>query len=426
MIILKHKLKKNNFKICVVGLGYVGLPVAVSFSKKFKVIGYDIDKYRIKDLKRSFDKNNSIEKKNFKFLKKIIFTSNISDLNTSNVFIITTPTPISKNKKPDLSLVFKAFDIFKKISIKNKLIILESTVYPEASTKEFIPYLEKISNSRINRDFLFGYSPERINPGDRKNNFENIDKIISGSSNLSLSLMKKIYSSVIKKVHVSTDITTAEMAKVIENIQRDINIAFVNEVSLISNKFKINSNEVLKLSNTKWNFLNFKPGLVGGHCIGVDPYYLIDKLIKKKYKPRIILSGRNINEKYPQDILNLFLKRLSLRKVKKILMMGVSYKANCNDIRNSKSIDILEQLKSKKLSVEIFDPFFKNFDQKYLKKFKLLKSFPLNKKYDAIIISVDHDYFKKLNVKTLKNMCKEDLAIFDIKNIFPKEGFFRL
>ena len=282
MIILNDKLKKNNFKICVVGLGYVGLPVAVSFSKKFKVIGYDIDKYRIKDLKRSFDKNNSIEKKNSKFLKKIIFTSNINDLNTSNVFIITTPTPISKNKKPDLSLVFKAFDIFKKISIKNKLIILESTVYPEASTKEFIPYLEKISNSRINRDFLFGYSPERINPGDRKNNFENIDKIISGSNNLSLALMKKIYGSVIKKVHVSTDITTAEMAKIIENIQRDINIAFVNEVSLISNKFKINSNEVLKLSNTKWNFLNFKPGLVGGHCIGVDPYYLIDKLIKKK------------------------------------------------------------------------------------------------------------------------------------------------
>ena len=426
MIILNDKLKKNNFKICVVGLGYVGLPVAVSFSKKFKVIGYDIDKYRIKDLKRSFDKNYSIEKKNSKFLKKIIFTSNINDLNTSNVFIITTPTPISKNKKPDLSLVFKAFDIFKKISIKNKLIILESTVYPEASTKEFIPYLEKISNSRINRDFLFGYSPERINPGDRKNNFENIDKIISGSNNLSLALMKKIYGSVIKKVHVSTDITTAEMAKIIENIQRDINIAFVNEVSLISNKFKINSNEVLKLSNTKWNFLNFKPGLVGGHCIGVDPYYLIDKLIKKKYKPRIILSGRNINEKYPRDILNLFLKSLSLRKVKKILMLGVSYKANCNDIRNSKSIDILERLKSKKLSVEIFDPFFKNFDQKNLKKFKLLKSLPLNKKYDAIIISVDHDYFKKLNASTLKNMCKEDLAIFDIKNIFPKEGFFRL
>ncbi len=426
MNILTDKLKKNNFKICVVGLGYVGLPVAVSFSKKFKVIGYDIDKYRIKDLKRSFDKNNSIEKKNSKFLKKIIFTSNINDLNTSNVFIVTTPTPISKNKKPDLSLVFKAFDIFKKISIKNKLIILESTVYPEASTKEFIPYLEKISNSRINRDFLFGYSPERINPGDRKNNFENIDKIISGSNNLSLALMKKIYSSVIKKVHVSTDITTAEMAKVIENVQRDINIAFVNEVSLISNKFKINSNEVLKLSNTKWNFLNFKPGLVGGHCIGVDPYYLIDKLIKKKYKPKIILSGRDINEKYPRDILNLFLKRLNLRKVKKILMMGISYKANCNDIRNSKSIDILERLKSKKFSVEIFDPFIKNFHQKDLKKYKLLKSLPSNKKYDAIIISVDHDYFKKLNARILKNMCKEDLAIFDIKNIFPKEGFFRL
>ena len=245
MKILKNKLLKKECKICVIGLGYVGLPVAVSFSKKYQVIGYDIDITRINDLKRSFDKNDSIKKNNLKYLKKIKFNEKIKDLKVVDIFIIATPTPVLKNKKPDLQLVFKALDIFKEVDIKNKLIIVESTVYPEASENEFIPYLEKITKKKINKDFFYGYSPERINPGDKKNNFENIDKIVSGSNNNSLILMKKLYSSVIKKVHVASNIATAEMAKVIENIQRDINIAFVNEVSLISKKFKTESHEVL-------------------------------------------------------------------------------------------------------------------------------------------------------------------------------------
>ena len=426
MKILKNKLLRKECKICVIGLGYVGLPVAVSFSKKYQVIGYDIDITRIKDLKRSFDKNDSIKKNNLKYLKKIKFTEKIQDLKVVDIFIIATPTPVLKNKKPDLQLVFKALDIFKEVDIKNKLIIVESTVYPEASENEFIPYLEKITKKKINKDFFYGYSPERINPGDKKNNFENIDKIVSGSNNNSLILMKKLYSSVIKKVHVASNIATAEMAKVIENIQRDINIAFVNEVSLISKKFKTESHEVLKLSNTKWNFLDFKPGLVGGHCIGVDPYYLIDKLKKKNYKPKIILSGRAINESYPKIILNLFLKNLNKKKIKNVLFMGIAYKANCNDIRNSKSLVMLDELIKKKISVDVFDPYFKKLDLSLVKKYNILKKIPIKKKYDAIVISVDHDYFKKIKVGKIKKICSNDKSIFDIKNTFPKENFFQI
>ncbi len=253
MKFLINKFFKNNLKICIVGLGYVGLPVAVSFSKKYSVTGFDIDKLRIKNLQKGIDINNSIRKDKLKYLKKINFTNNIKNLNKVDIFIIAIPTPILKDKKPNLKLIYKALDIFKKIDIKNKLVIIESTVYPEASDKEFIPYLQKISHKKINKDFFYGYSPERINPGDDNNNFENIDKIISGSNSTAVNLMKKLYNSVVKKVHVSSDIKSAELAKVIENIQRDINIAFVNEVSLISKKFNISSHQVLKLSNTKWN-----------------------------------------------------------------------------------------------------------------------------------------------------------------------------
>lgn len=426
MKFLINKFFKNNLKICIVGLGYVGLPVAVSFSKKYSVTGFDIDKLRIKNLQKGIDINNSIRKDKLKYLKKINFTNNIKNLNKVDIFIIAIPTPILKDKKPNLKLIYKALDIFKKIDIKNKLVIIESTVYPEASDKEFIPYLQKISHKKINKDFFYGYSPERINPGDDNNNFENIDKIISGSNSTAVNLMKKLYNSVVKKVHVSSDIKSAELAKVIENIQRDINIAFVNEVSLISKKFNISSHQVLKLSNTKWNFLNFKPGLVGGHCIGVDPYYLIDKLSKKNYKPKMILSGRNVNENYPIDILNLFLKNISLKKIKKVLFLGVSYKANCNDIRNSKSIVILDKLISKKFLVDVYDPFLKNFSTQFSKKYNFLKNMPTKKKYDSIIISVDHEYFKNLKVKNLKKLCTNDESIFDIKNIFPREDFFRI
>ncbi len=426
MNFLYDKLKKNNLKICVIGLGYVGLPVAISFSKKYDVIGFDINKLRINQLKKKVDKNNSIKIKDKRYLKKIKFTFITSDLKSSDIFIITTPTPILKNKKPDLRLVFKALDLFKKINIKNKFVILESTVYPEASEKEFIPYLERITKMKINKDFYFGYSPERINPGDEKNNFENIDKIISGSDENSLKFLKKLYSTLINKIHLSPNIKTAEMAKVIENIQRDINIAFVNEVSLICKKFNLDSKDVLNLSETKWNFLKFKPGLVGGHCIGVDPYYLIDKLLKKKYKPKIILSGRDINEKYPIDILNLFLKDPTNKNKKKVLLLGITYKANCNDIRNSKSIVILNKLLSKKYSVDVFDPFLTSFKIGLKKKYNILKKMPFKKKYDLIIIAVDHNFFKSININILKRMCKNNSSIFDIKNIYPEEKFFRI
>ena len=426
MKILKDKIKNKSLEVCVVGLGYVGLPVAVSFAKKYKVIGFDLNTTRVKQLKKSYDINNSIEKKDYKNLKKIKYTSSYKDLLSADVFIISTPTPILSNKKPDLKYVYKALDIFKRIKIKNKLVVLESTVYPNASEKNFIPYLEKITGKKIDIDFYYGYSPERINPGDKKNHFQNIDKIVAGSNHLSSNLVKKIYSSVVKKTHKATNIRTAEMSKIIENIQRDINIAFVNEISLICRKFNITSSEVLKLSNTKWNFLNFKPGLVGGHCLGVDPYYLIYELAKKNYKPKIVLSGRRINENYPKDILSLFLKSLNLKKIKKILFLGISYKANCNDIRNSKSLVILDQLISKKFSVDVYDPYFRNFKYNFNKRYNILSKFPFKRKYDSIIISVDHNEFKKIKISKIKKMCKKEKSIFDIKNIFPKENFFKI
>ena len=422
--LLKKKIKNEKALICVIGLGYVGLPVAAAFSRKFKVIGYDINQNRIRELKSGIDINRSLIKNDIKNLKKILFTYKKSDIKDCDIFIITTPTPILKNNKPDLSFVMKALEIFKTIDIKNKLIILESTVFPDASKDKFIPFLEKISKKKINVDFYYGYSPERINPGDNKNNIYNIDKIVAGSDMRVVSIVSILYSSVIKKVHTASTISVAEMSKVIENIQRDINIALINEISLICKKFNLNTHEVLKLSATKWNFLKFEPGLVGGHCIGVDPYYLIHKMIEKKFNPRIILAGRAINEGYPVKLCKFFISHFKEKKVKKIIFFGVTYKKNCNDIRNSKSFEMIEYFRKNKYKLDIFDPYYKSFDLNKKNKFSFLSKFPI-KNYDAAIISVDHDYFKKIGSEKIKKIINYKDLIFDIKNIFPKENFIK-
>jgi UDP-N-acetyl-D-galactosamine dehydrogenase len=424
IFLLKKKIKNEKALICVIGLGYVGLPVAAAFSRKFKVIGYDINQSRIRELKSGLDINCSLIKNDIKNLKKILFTYKRSDIKDCDIFIITTPTPILKNNKPDLSFVIKALEIFKTIDIKNKLIILESTVFPDASKDKFIPFLEKISQKKINVDFYYGYSPERINPGDNKNNIYNIDKIVAGSDIQVASIVSILYSSVIKKVHTASTISVAEMSKVIENIQRDINIALINEISLICKKFNLNTHEVLKLSATKWNFLKFEPGLVGGHCIGVDPYYLIHKMIEKKFNPRIILAGRAINEGYPVKLCKFFISHFKEKKVKKIIFFGVTYKKNCNDIRNSKSFEMIEYFRKNKYKLDIFDPYYKSFDLNKKNKFSFLSKFPI-KNYDAAIISVDHDYFKKIGSEKIKKIINYKDLIFDIKNIFPKENFIK-
>ena len=292
---LKTKINSNSLKVSVIGLGYVGLPVAYHFSKKFKVIGFDKDTNRILSLKKKIDFNNSLSKKELK-TNKITFSSNLKDICSSDVFILTLPTPINKNKKPELKFIYQALNSLIGLGIKNKIIILESTVFPGASESLFIKYLERKTKLKINLDF-YGYSPERINPGDKKNKFDNISKIVSGSSKEILNILYLLYKKVVKKVFKSSSILTAETAKLIENSQRDLNVSFVNEIAIICNKFKIKSNEALELASTKWNFLNFKPGLVGGHCIGVDPYYLFYSANKIGYKQNTS-SRKNLNEKF--------------------------------------------------------------------------------------------------------------------------------
>jgi len=312
---IKYKIIRNNLNISVIGLGYVGLPVAFYFSKKFNVKGLDINKKRILDLKNKKDNNKSYTRQELNN-SKIKFISNYSDIADSDIIIMTLPTPMSKKKQPNLKFIFNALNSIVKIGIKNKVIILESTVFPGASDDLFIKYLEKKSKLLINKDFFYGYSPERINPGDKKNQFNNISKVVAGSNKLVLDLIFHLYKKVVRNVYKSSSILCAEFSKIIENTQRDWNIAYVNEISIICDKFKIKSSEALKLSSTKWNFLNFKPGLVGGHCIGIDPYYLFHAAKKIGYDPKTLLAGRNVNEFFPKFLAKKFLSYFKKKNLK--------------------------------------------------------------------------------------------------------------
>lgn len=412
---LKKKINNKKAKISVMGLGYVGLPVACSLANKFNVVGFDTNKKRISDLKRFKDCNNSISLQQLK-KNKILFSHQQKQISNSEIFIITTPTPITKKQKPDLKYIFKALNFISKSNIKNKLIILESTVYPGASSNIFVKYLEKKTKLKINTDFYFGYSPERINPGDSKHKFENISKIVSGSDKKACELTFLIYKKVVDKVHKSSSMLVAETAKLIENSQRDLNVAFVNEIAIICDKLKIKSKEALKLASSKWNFLNFKPGLVGGHCIGVDPYYLFYASKKLGYNPQTLLAGRSLNENFSKFLVEKFLK-LFKKKQLKVLVMGATYKADCNDIRNSKSFDICKTLKRKKCRVDLYDP---NVDLLQKDGFRFIKKIKKNY-YDGIIISVDHLKFKKMGFKKILSYGKSSCKIFDIKNIFTAQ-----
>jgi UDP-N-acetyl-D-glucosamine/UDP-N-acetyl-D-galactosamine dehydrogenase len=412
---IKKKINKNKLEISVIGLGYVGLPVAYSFSKKFKVIGFDINTYRVKQLKKNNDINKSISNQDLKN-SKIKFSSDFRDMKNSEILIITTPTPITFSKNPDLSFIFKALQFIIKLGIKNKFIILESTVYPGASENKFIKYLEKSTGLLVNNDFFYGYSPERINPGDKTHTFNNISKIVSGSNKKTCEIVYQVYKKVVSKLYKASSILSAETSKLIENSQRDLNVAFVNEISIICDKLNIKSSEVLKLASTKWNFLNFSPGLVGGHCIGVDPYYLFYSSKKLGYKPETLLAGRALNESYPKFLVKKFLSYFKKKKIK-VLLMGATYKANCNDLRNSKSIEIFHILKKKNCEVHFFDP---NVEKRNIGKIQFLKK-PKRNFYDGIIISVDHMVFKKIGYNKIKKYGKKDCKVFDVKNLFQNQ-----
>ncbi len=418
--------KIEDLKLAIIGLGYVGLPLALEFAKKKNVIGFDIDKKRISELKSGIDKNLEFKKEELKKAQKLHLTFNIEDLKSVNCYIITVPTPIDKFKKPDLKPLFEASEIVSKFLDKKDLIIYESTVYPGCIEEECVPIIEKFSNLKFNQDFFCGYSPERVNPGDKLHTISNIKKITSGSNPEVANLVDNLYKNIITAgTHKAPSIKVAEAAKVIENTQRDLNIALINELSILFNKLNINTQAVLNAAESKWNFLPFKPGLVGGHCIGVDPYYLTYKAEILGHYPKVVLAGRQINDEMIFWIFDQLLemmreKNIDLDKAS-LLVLGISFKENCVDIRNSKVLDLISKFKQYKISFDVYDPVVNKSDLKEQYNINLLESLKTNKKYNVVILCVAHSQFCILNKKQWLNLIKEKGFFMDLKGIIPRE-----
>jgi len=411
-----------NKKICIIGLGYVGLPLAVEFSKKYKVIGLDIYQTRIDELNSGFDRTLELNEVQLQesLSNKIKFTCDIKEIEDSNIYIVTVPTPIDNNNKPDLTPLIRASETIGKVLKKDDIVIYESTVYPGATEDDCVPILEKISGLKFNQDFYCGYSPERINPGDKEHTVSKILKVTAGSTPEIGKVVDKLYSSIITAgTHLAPSIKVAEAAKVIENTQRDINIAFVNELSMIFNKMEIDTNAVLEAAGTKWNFLQFKPGLVGGHCIGVDPYYLTHKAQSFGFHPEMILAGRRINDNMgvyvANQVIKLMIKKGHTIKNSKVLVLGITFKENCPDIRNSKVIDVINELEEFGCNVDVCDPWADVKEVKIEYDLNLISNIDKNiNKYDLIVLAVAHNEYKLLNLVNLKNT-----IIYDIKSILP-------
>ena len=412
-------------KISVIGLGYVGLPVSIAFDDAgYEVVGFDLNKERIEELKNNFDKTNEI-KRNRLTDCNINFTTDESKLSTSNFYIVTVPTPINEFKKPDFKYIISASKMLAKLLKKNDIIVYESTVYPGATEEIAIPILENISGMKLNSDFSVGYSPERINPADPKHRFENIKKVVSGSNLNALKIIEKVYGSVVNAgIYVAPSIKVAEAAKVIENTQRDLNIALMNELVKIFDAMDISTNEVLEAASTKWNFLNFHPGLVGGHCIGVDPYYLIYKSQQIGVIPDLLIAARKINDSmssyFSMKIFNILNKKNVEINNSKILILGITFKENCPDTRNSKVVDLFKELKTFRSNVDIYDPIVnvKEFKKEY--GIDILKD-PPKKYYDIVVITVGHQTFTDLGEKKIRKWCKPGGIILDFKNTISKD-----
>ncbi|WP_169764646.1 nucleotide sugar dehydrogenase [Campylobacter mucosalis] len=404
-------------KIGIIGLGYVGLPLAAAFSAKYEVVGFDINKARIDELVSGFDRTLELDKMQMQTALQngIKFSLNLDDIKDCNFYIVTVPTPIDKNNRPDLTPVIKASQSVAKVLKKGDIVVYESTVYPGVTEEICVPILEQ-SGLKFNIDFFCGYSPERINPGDKEHTVTKIRKITSGSTPKIADKVDEIYSSVITAgTYKASSIKVAEAAKVIENTQRDINIAFMNELAMIFERLGIDTSEVLAAAATKWNFLNFRPGLVGGHCIGVDPYYLTHKAQELGYHPEIILAGRRINDnmgKYvASQVIKLMIKRGILINKARVLVLGVTFKENCPDIRNSRVIDVINELKDFGCVVDVSDPWASSDEVRHEYGFDLVQNYLL-KDYDCVVLAVAHNEFKSIDL--------EDSLVYDIKNIYPK------
>jgi len=418
---------KKNKKIAVIGLGYVGLPLAIEFGKKYEVLGFDINTRRVEELIKGIDRTqeadlNSLQHAmNHKGDKGLTFSYDIEDLKTYDIFIVTVPTPIDQFKAPDLTPLIKASEMLGKIIKKNDLVIYESTVYPGCTEEVCVPILEKHSALKFNEDFYCGYSPERINPGDKINTLTKIKKVTSGSTKEIAIIVDELYRTIIESgTHLAPSIKVAEASKAIENAQRDINISFVNELALIFDRIGIDTHDVLEAAGTKWNFLKYKPGLVGGHCIGVDPYYLAYKAESLGYHPQVILSGRRVNDNMGMFVANKVIKLMiakgSTIKGSNVLILGVTFKENCPDVRNTKVIDIYNELLQFGINVDLYDPWADALEVK--KEYNIQMTSELNEKqYDSVIIAVAHDEFLKMDFKNLK---KNNTIIFDTKSCIDR------
>jgi UDP-N-acetyl-D-glucosamine/UDP-N-acetyl-D-galactosamine dehydrogenase len=413
-------------RIAIIGLGYVGLPLAVEFGKKYQTLGFDIDESRITELKNGTDRTLEVSDIELAEITDLAFSNNIDDLKSANIYIVTVPTPIDEHKQPDLTPLVKASEILGKVVSKSDIIIYESTVYPGATEEICIPVVERVSGLTFNKDFYAGYSPERINPGDKEHRVTNISKVTSGSTPEIAEMVDQLYKSIIiAGTHKANSIKVAEASKVIENTQRDVNIALINELSIIFNKLNIDTLEVLEAAGTKWNFLPFRPGLVGGHCIGVDPYYLTHKAKTVGYHPEIILAGRRLNDGMGAYVVSQLVKKMLKKQIQvdgaNILVMGLTFKENCPDLRNTKVVDIVKELKEYNINVDITDPWCSREEAQQEYGLSLTQT-PDNNKYDAIILAVGHNSFKELGVDSIRQLGKENSIIYDLKYLLPKES----
>jgi len=425
------KIADKNIKIAIIGLGYVGLPLAAEFAKKYKVFGFDTGKRRVNELNNGHDRILTVDDAALHKLTHpdsdsngLLFTDKLEDIRACNFYIVTVPTPVDKINRPDLSHLYKASDSVGKVLKKGDIVIYESTVYPGATEEECVPALEKASGLKFNTDFFAGYSPERLNPGDKEHTLTKVIKITSGSTPETADAVDALYRSIIPAgTHKASSIKVAEAAKVIENSQRDINIAFVNELAKIFNRLDIDTDEVLQAAGTKWNFQKFRPGLVGGHCIGIDPYYLARKAQQVGYHPEIILAGRRLNdgmgEYVAHEVVRLMVRKDIVVKDADILVLGIAFKENCADVRNSKVVDILNTLKSYGINLNIFVPHAEPSDVKHEYGWESFKELDTSKKYDAIIIAVAHDEFKTIDIESIG---KANKVIYDVKGLLPKSA----
>ncbi len=416
-------LSLDETKIAIVGLGYVGLPLAVEFGMKMPVIGFDINKPRIGELNSGIDSTLEVSSDELAQATKLSYSADVDDLKSCNVYIVTVPTPIDKFKNPDLTPLEKASFMLGGVISKGDIVIYESTVYPGATEEVCIPIIEKQSGLVFNKDFYAGYSPERINPGDKEHRVSTILKVTSGSTPEVADFVDHLYQTIITAgTHKASSIRVAEAAKVIENTQRDVNIALINELALIFNRLDIDTEEVLIAAGTKWNFLPFRPGLVGGHCIGVDPYYLTHKAQEIGYNPEMILAGRRLNDNMGSYVVSQVIKLMLKKRIHvndaKILMMGLTFKENCPDLRNTRVTDMIEELENYGATVDVYDPWVDADEAQQAYDITPVKT-PAKENYDAIILAVGHDQFKNMSVAEIRKYGKDKHVLYDIKYIFP-------